>query len=293
MKKERLLVIQVTNRQSGFSLIELLISFLISSVVLLGALNLFISNKLSYNLQQSINSVQEEGRYAMQALSKGFMHAGYSEDNSIASVIRVFDSENPDVLNVVRLEQDANGNLSGGQQYSVNGNGNEALFDQIIVRVGGGKDCIGEDTNWPATNLNEQWKYYYINGKRQLICTDSLGNLEPLTENVEAFQIQYGIDTNVKGEEGFLNADAYVNYVLPNQRIVSIRFAIMVKSQEVVSGEEHYMANYGIQMLDQLVRQGKTAGLVNYNDGHLRRMFFSTVQLRNISVLAEQATAGS
>lgn len=64
-------------RQSGVSLVELMVAVTISLVLLLGVIELFVSNKQGYALQQSANQLQERGRYATMLLGKSIRMADH------------------------------------------------------------------------------------------------------------------------------------------------------------------------------------------------------------------------
>ena len=264
----------------GFTLIELMISIAVTSIILIAVFNLFVSNSLSYNVQQSIVNLQEEGRYATQALSQSFMLAGYSESNPAQAALRFKDDKNAELVSVIRTEADASGKKTTAQQYSGNGTGNNTPFDQIIILINGGENCAGAES-WPPLTSGSQWKYFYVNQKRQLMCSDSAGNLEPVTTGIDAFQVQYGIDTNNPGEAGYDQPNTYVSAPNLGQRIVAIRFAIVVKSQDMMRAQQKYPANYSMTVLDHVLKNGQGTNNINFSDGHLRRLFFSTIKLRN------------
>ena len=64
-------------RQTGFSLIELMISITIGFILLLALSGLFISSSRNRNEMQKSTNQQESGRYASQLLSDNLMLAGY------------------------------------------------------------------------------------------------------------------------------------------------------------------------------------------------------------------------
>jgi len=77
----------------GFSLVELMVAISISLVLLIGLIQVFISSKRSYNIQDSIARMQENGRYAVDLLSKDLRLAGYMGGN--ADVTTIIGSEAP------------------------------------------------------------------------------------------------------------------------------------------------------------------------------------------------------
>lgn len=64
-------------KQQGVTLIELMISITIGLILLAGIAQIFVSNKKSYQLQQATARVQDNGRVAMQILSKEIRMADF------------------------------------------------------------------------------------------------------------------------------------------------------------------------------------------------------------------------
>lgn len=67
----------MNNKQSGYSLIELMIASVIGLVVLAGAVTVFTSNKASQKLSSGMSHVQENGRVALDIIANGIRLAGY------------------------------------------------------------------------------------------------------------------------------------------------------------------------------------------------------------------------
>jgi type IV pilus assembly protein PilW len=63
--------------QRGLSLIELMIAILIGSFISAGLLQLFVSSRQTYRVQESLSRLQEEGRFAINFLSRDLRMAGY------------------------------------------------------------------------------------------------------------------------------------------------------------------------------------------------------------------------
>lgn len=65
------------NRQSGLSLVELMIALLLSTFLILGVTQIYIDNKRSYAFQQNLSGNQESARYAQIFLQQTLAKAGY------------------------------------------------------------------------------------------------------------------------------------------------------------------------------------------------------------------------
>lgn len=63
--------------QRGLSLVELMIAMALSMLLLLGALQMFLSSKQTYSANSSLARVQESGRFALDFISYDLRNAGY------------------------------------------------------------------------------------------------------------------------------------------------------------------------------------------------------------------------
>ncbi len=66
-----------SRRQHGLSLVELMVAIAISLILLAGVLQIFLSSKTSYRLLEATSRVQENGRFAIDFLSKDIRMAGF------------------------------------------------------------------------------------------------------------------------------------------------------------------------------------------------------------------------
>ncbi|MDE2088439.1 MAG: PilW family protein [Gammaproteobacteria bacterium] len=78
--------------QGGLTVVEIMVAVTISLILLAGVLQIFISSRGAYRLQQGLSRLQENGRFAMNFLVKDIRMAGYmgcvkSDPNSITSTL--------------------------------------------------------------------------------------------------------------------------------------------------------------------------------------------------------------
>lgn len=66
----------VSNRQSGVSLIELMIAMLLGLLVLAAVIQLFIGSKATYNANEALARIQENGRFSIELLKREFREGG-------------------------------------------------------------------------------------------------------------------------------------------------------------------------------------------------------------------------
>lgn len=68
---------QTTCKQTGITLLELMVAMAVSSVIILGISNIYLSTKKSYVVHDEFARIQENGRYSMETLSSNIRNAGY------------------------------------------------------------------------------------------------------------------------------------------------------------------------------------------------------------------------
>ena len=152
------------SRQAGLTLIEIMIAMTISLVLLAGVIQIFVSNKKTYRMQEAASQIQEGGRFAVQMMNHDLRMAGYFGCSSLVA--------NP--VNRVDLDgdgaADSNANFAGGGlqgfEYSdlpiTIGNGQELTEDDVledtdIIGIARGEDIgIRLDGNLANVNANIQ-----------------------------------------------------------------------------------------------------------------------------------------
>ena len=66
-----------TRQQLGVSLVELLIAVVVGLLLLGGLIQIYLSNKQSYNAQQQLARMQEDGRFAMDLITRDLRRSGF------------------------------------------------------------------------------------------------------------------------------------------------------------------------------------------------------------------------
>lgn len=256
----------------GLSLVELMVALLLGSFVAVAATQLFLINQSTNNLQNGLSSVQDQGRYAFSYISRDLMQAGYNSEGDSLSPFLFENSSIP-------------GNEISQDEHS-------ARYDRLVLQVNGGTDCVGNEfTGIKVYEMKENTQ----TGVTGLLCrirwqetsTNDEGDeetawkttSETVVDYVEAFQVLYGVDTDSLGDSGYGAADYYATAtdVSPAlDRVVSVRYALLLASDRVVSTESAY-APTEIQVLDQVYDSDD----INLSDGRAYRVYISTVGLRN------------
>ncbi|MAM86859.1 MAG: hypothetical protein CME36_06050 [unclassified Hahellaceae] len=206
-------------RQSGLSLVELLIAILVSSLLLTGVVQVMLAKKDTYTFQQAQSQVLENSRFSISFLKDTFEKTGFRQL--------------PQSLKMFVFKQKG-------------GSADCATFDegQVIVAsktgigvciryqevVADDVDCtgaaIGDAGNPNAAGYAEPVieRIYYDATTNELLCGRDGGTAFPLVSDIEDFSLRYGIDSNNDRV-----ADKYV--AAPGSgdwtKIVSLRFDVL------------------------------------------------------------------
>ncbi|MGE4348229.1 MAG: PilW family protein [Candidatus Berkiella sp.] len=213
------------NKHSGFSMLEIMVAITISLILLLGILQIFVSNKNTYRLQNNLAILQENGRFLHEYLRIVIRNTAFRssvQNQHFAALEDIFG---------------ASGGFISGTRTGTNGS------DVLIVRFQGSgtgsgvpdntiRDCLnrGVDAFTIATNTIS------LNANNQLTCRAQNANGTPtddtqvILDDVENFQVLYGEDlNNDKTPDRFVSA----NYPSLNfNNVVAVKLAILLRSTE-------------------------------------------------------------
>jgi type IV pilus assembly protein PilW len=182
--------------QKGFTLVELMITILVSSVVVGAAYTVFSSQQKTYTGQKAVVDIQENLRAGMFFLTREVRMAGYCQDDTAPDA--GFQTAGPgsvrftmDIFDTV--DDDGDGALDGRWQFEVGFND-------------GATDVTGEDIMYALSDDADQDGLpdtLTSDGGRQpcdLIRTDvNTGTQEVLMQNVEAIGFAYACDYDKDG----------------------------------------------------------------------------------------------
>jgi len=209
-------------KQAGFTLIELMIALVLGLIVIAAVLNMYVGSARSSTFTRGLQTMQENGRYGVSALQRGFRLAGFSPEERI-DPINVANSSSEHITVVMQSTYDCNGidtATSSRPGYAINTYALDPVTNTIT--------CEGSGT-----------------GSEPM----------PLVEGVDMFRVLYGLDTdNDQVPERYA---AYDSSMAANQ-IVGIRFALLVNSgvaiRRRVSAEEHVVLDDTYPVTDRFAR---------------------------------------
>lgn len=218
-------------RQSGLSLIEMMIALVLGLIVVSAVINVYSGSTRSARFSEGLRTMQENGRHGIASLKRGIRLAGYSPGNPVAPFDFTNANENTMIVQMMQ-EIDCNG------QSTAPNNGvaiNTYVMDETLQRI----TCRGNSA--AASDM-------------------------PLIEGVEGFRALYGID-----EDGDGFSERYVPFAttLNPLEVNSVRFSILVTSMTPIRSrsvaETHVLLDTEIASDDRTSRRVFTSTVMLRN----------------------------
>ncbi|MBU3003627.1 PilW family protein [Paraglaciecola arctica] len=239
---------RTSSNQSGFSLIELMISLTLGLIVSAAVVQVMISNNSTERLNRSIASAQENGRFIIARLRNDLIMTGRydmlrPELNKDVDIVveAAFVQNNP-----IPIVGDFSNGLTKGAKE-----GADATSDTLMVMLQGTQDCRGAShgyNNEEFLVVNE----YFLDGT-SLKCRGFDGRVlrglkaevdddtaYTLLDDVFSFQVQYGITDNIASQDNsarpvrFIDADSLGAEKAAGALVVAIRVAVLLKADSDV-----------------------------------------------------------
>lgn len=251
-------------RQLGMTLIEIMIALLIGAFLLGGVMQIFVSSQQTNRMQESLSRLQENGRFALEFISKDIRRAGYWGCLLPSS---------PDVDIAGTNDNTANGdNIDDGTDTLT------LIGAFVLVPTGTcGVSVAPALASDPSSRI-----FYKINGST--LQQDTNGQNNGLIEGIEDMQILYGVDTD-DDDDGNTNTsapDGPANYYVSANnipdldangapdwfRVISIRISLLAATLD---------DNLAAQPLSYTYNGVTTTPA----DRRIRRVFNTTVAVRN------------
>lgn len=270
--------------QSGFSLVELMITLTLGLVIAGAVIQVLVSSSVTNTLNQAVAQVQESGRFIMSRLSAEFYEVGRYDlvmatiDDSVDIVAEAAYVQNRPIV----LPGDFASNASLGSEQTSNGGS-----DKLVVSLLGTADCTGNRHGYALNDEFHVVNYYFVTGST-LKCTGYDGRVlrgmkaqvsSPATvvllDNIESFQVQFGVADEITSSQGqavrYVTADALSALRDANQQVVSLRWAVLLKSYQ---NEVQQTQAQQFAMLNETAKTLDTS--------HYYQVFSKTLALRNM-----------
>lgn len=252
--------------QQGYTLVELMIGGVLGLFLFAGALQVFLSTSQTTTLQTSIADLQERARFINKYFMREFERAGWKAPTSTATTTPV-----PITFS---------GTTQTAEDITAC-NGGSLMCDRIRITYEGTRDCLGAQVAGGALGVVTN-TYFVTNG--QLRCEgNTAGTNDVILDNVESFQLQYGLDDSTAMrlpytltstvKDGVVDryVDAYNFTTSGLEQPVAIRFAILLRSAEDNAYDQNTANSF--TLLNEAT--------LNYNDRVLRLLVTGTQIVAN------------
>lgn len=272
--------------QSGFSLIELMISLVLGLLIASSVVQIMISNSMSERLNRAVSSAQENGRFIISRLRNDILMTGRYDplspnlNTSVDIVVEAAFVQN----NPVFVAGDFVTKLTLGAI-----NGASGVSDTLVVGMQATQDCRGNNFAYAAGEEFFVVNEYFLDntslkcrgfdgrvlrGQKIAINNDN-DTAYTLLDDVYSFQVQYGITDVASAQDNsarpvkFINADTLDIEKAAGSQVVAIRIAVLVKadSNVVISPIPSF------KLLDE--------NLLQPTEKRLFKQFETTITLRN------------
>lgn len=276
-----------TNKQQGFSLVELMISLTIGLIVSASLIQIMLGNNVTERLNNAVASVQESGRFIISRLRNDLLMTGRYDILS--------PSLNRDVDVAIEGAYVQNNPIPIVGDFSADGTigaieGNGGANDTLVVSVQAQTDCRGYKLGYADTEEFFVVNQYYVVGTA-LQCRgfdgrvlrgqkNAVGNdgnqAYTLVDDVISFQVQYGVTNTLASQDNssrpvrFVTADALSALRASGSQVVAIRIALLLKADSDINIDP----TPSFKLLDETAFQP--------SEKRLYKQFETTITLRNV-----------
>lgn len=216
-------------RQGGISLVEIMVALVLSLFLSAGVIEVYLASKQSYKTQEGYSRLQENGRFAMETLTRFIRLAGYKPYDAVANAFPADSAIFP---------ADTTFTVAGQVVAGTDGGGGAS--DSISFRYqddGALGDCYNSTGADKPRTIS-----FSVDLDRNLDCTatvDGTTYSEGIVEGVENLQILYGVDTDAPGD-GYANQYRDAGAVTAGNQwaaVVSVRIGLIMSTVENVSSQ--------------------------------------------------------
>ncbi|MFT5897727.1 MAG: type IV pilus assembly protein PilW [Glaciecola sp.] len=277
---------QIKKRESGFTLVEIMISMAMGLVIAGAVIQIMVSNTVTEKLNRAMSSTQESGRFIINRLRSEMLMVGLYDQMSPNLNLDVdvvnennFVRNNPVVLPNEFAVRTTLGSLQGATGSP----------DTLVVSMQGNMDCrgyvLGYENDEEFYLVNE----YFVNDNKlkcrgfdgrylrgQKVAEGHNGHKSiTILDDVVNFQVTYGV-TDMASTFGsaiptrFVTADNIQAAMDNGKTVIALRIALVVKADSDITVE----TKPSFKLLNE----------ANYtaNDNGVYKSFETTITLRNM-----------
>jgi type IV pilus assembly protein PilW len=249
-----------SSKQSGMSLIEVMVASTIGLIILIALGYFFLGSTQINRTTDDVSRMQESGRNALELMGRAIRQAGYR--------IRVNEAFGGDS----KSSPNYGAKVVDGTFGAAAANAADNVADSITVKYdaqpGGDVDCTGADVAAGTTlKPNMVTATFAINSDGALTCNGTV-----VVENIQNMQISYVIDL---GEN--LKKDGGADSVTTNPTADELKQVAAVQVTLLTRGPTANVATNRSQTLNY------NGASKTYTDGFLRQVYSATFNVRNKS----------
>jgi type IV pilus assembly protein PilW len=226
------------SRQSGFTILEMMVALAIGMIVVLGFAVTFVNMKQTFNSQSGLSQLQDNERLAMSILTAAIEQAGYFPTGANPAAVPPVPPKYID-RSQISASTEPVGGLMASQQYlagtSAVAPAVESLSAAFASAPGDGLlTCQGGTNPASATATVAIRDTFYVDTTQNALGCSVLANgvtttvpgsaFQPLVTNVKSMTVLYGIDTD---------ADTFVDTYMTATSVSAIAGWSQVKSIRV------------------------------------------------------------
>jgi len=243
----------MNSKQSGFSIVELLVAGMLGLFLIAGVIQLFLGSNRNFTMQEELATIQENGRFALMFMERQVQQAGWVDD--------IMEPDPPLPIDIENSTDGTNDSIIINYTAAIDGVNN--------VDCNGAQVADGRITNT-----------FFVDGNGNLMCQGNGAGAaaQPLLTGVERFQILYGVETELNCPDGVINN--YLNRTDVNnsglaEKIISVRVGILLRGETEVLIEDR-SETFTILNVDH----------VSATDKLVRRLFQQTIFIPNAAYRA-------
>ncbi|QLI80762.1 PilW family protein [Chitinibacter fontanus] len=252
------------SRQTGFTLVELMVGLTLALLLTLGIANIYVQTRQTFRSQTALSRMTEDGKYAMASLQRMMFQAGFQNTSSMKSNMSTAFPAGYGM---------AAGTVIKGNDTSVD---IRFLGDPDGNIITCAQDSTG-NSDYPLLTTNQQYAYRLSVENSQLKCgrLDNTGstvsNQQVLADNIVDFNLVYGVDS-----DNDRLTDTYTDAPTNWANVYSVRACMVVRSRD----DKISVSSTGKSYLNCSFPDHAQQSVSN-SDGHLYRTFSTTLYLRN------------
>jgi type IV pilus assembly protein PilW len=267
-------------QQLGLSLVELMVALVLGLVLMSGVIQVFLSSRQTYSTNEAVSRMQENGRFALEFISRSARLAGYVEPiykgNKPLSLVRPLCTGLPGTLSTSLCTTNGAGNASDSVGFIM----------QPPIVDGARRDCLGNIIAGANDLIINQ--FYIIPSPDAGVTPAALGcrtaNLTTpatftsgvLVDGIDSIQVLYGINTggDSRSANQYVSADRVGLNLSDWQKVRSVRISVLANS---IITTNNTSATRQFALLDAAPLTAANLA----NDRRNRQIFTTTIQLKN------------